>query len=334
MTVFSGLRGAALFIVVIVTVGVIGYHVLGGYMWLEALYMTVITLSTVGFHEVQPLDPKGQIFTIVLIVGGLGAVFYTMVTVAEKVVEGEFQQFFGRRRMQKQIEALTDHYLVCGFGRIGQVICRELASKPVPFVVIEQHEERVQAAEAAQYLVVPGDATDEEILRAAGVTHAKGLFAALTTDAGNVFVTLTAKELNPSLFVVARAETDRSERTLLHAGADKVISPYTMGGHRMAQAALRPAVVDIIDLATHHQSLELHLEEIAVPVSSRYNGATLSDSGLCGQPGVIVVAIKRASGKMFFNPAPGEKIEAGDSLIALAETPQLREIERRVRGAI
>jgi len=184
VTVFSGLRGAALFIVVIVTVGVIGYHVLGEYTWLEALYMTVITLSTVGFHEVQPLDPKGQIFTIVLIVGGLGAVFYTMVTVAEKVVEGEFQQFFGRRRMQKQIEALTDHYLVCGFGRIGQVICRELASKPVPFVVIEQHEERVQAAEAAQYLVLPGDATDEEILRAAGVTHAKGLFAALTTDAG------------------------------------------------------------------------------------------------------------------------------------------------------
>ena len=182
MTVFSRLRGAALFIILIVMVGVLGYHVLEGYTWLEALYMTVITLSTVGFREVRSLDPKGQIFTIVLIVGGLGVVFYTMVTIAERAVEGEFQQFFGRRRMQKQIEALTDHYLVCGLGRIGEVICREIASKPVPFVVIEQHEDRIRAAEAAQYLVLPGDATDEEILIAAGVTKAKGLFAALATD--------------------------------------------------------------------------------------------------------------------------------------------------------
>src|SRR5262249_2108281 len=175
-------------------------------------------------------------------------------------------------------------------------------------------------------------ATEEKTLLAAGVQQAQGLFAALASDAGNVFVTLTAKELNPALFVVARAETERSERTLLRSGADKVISPYAMGGHRMAQAALRPAVVDIIDLATHHQSLELQLEEIPVPVSSPCNGAALRDSGLWDQPGVMVVAIKRASGKMLFNPAPGEKIEAGDSLIALAEAPQLKEIERRVRG--
>jgi voltage-gated potassium channel len=167
---------------------------------------------------------------------------------------------------------------------------------------------------------------------AAGGRQARGLFAALATDAGNVFVTLTAKELNPALHVVARAETERSERTLLRSGADKVISPYAMGGHRMAQAALRPAVVDIIDLATHHQSLELQLEEINVPVSSPCNGMALRDSGLWEQPGVIVVAIKRASGKMLFNPVPGEKIEAGDSLIALAEAPQLKAIERRVRG--
>jgi voltage-gated potassium channel len=332
VVMLSGLRLAALLFVAVSTVGVVGYHVLEDYSWLEALYMTVITLSTVGFGEVRPLHPVGRVFTILLLAGGLGVVFYTMVTVTERVVEGEFQQFFGRRRMQKRIGMLSNHYLVCGFGRIGEVVCRELASKPAPFVVIEQQEERIREAEANQYLVLQGDATEEKTLLAVGVRQARGLFAALATDAGNVFVTLTAKELNPALFVVARAETERSERTLLRSGADKVISPYAMGGHRMAQAALRPAVVDIIDLATHHQSLELQLEEIPVPVSSPCNGAALRDSGLWEQPGVMVVAIKRASGKMLFNPAPGEKIEAGDSLIALAETPQLKEIERRVRG--
>lgn len=323
---------AILLNIAVVTLGVLGYRFLQDHTWLEALYMTVITLSTVGFREVKPLNATGQVFTIALLVGGLGMVFYTAVTVVEKVVEGEFQQFFGKRRMQKRIGALTDHYLVCGFGRIGEVLCRELASKPVPFVVIEQHEERVREAEALQYLVLQSDATDEKSLLAAGVKEAKGLFAALTTDADNVFVALTAKELNPALFVVARAETERSERTLLRSGADKVISPYAMGGHRMAQAALRPAVVDIIDLATHHQSLELQLEEIGVPPSSPCNGKTLRDSGLWEQPGVIVVAIKRAAGAMLFQPGPGEKIAAGDSLVALAEAPQLKEIEQRVRG--
>jgi voltage-gated potassium channel len=236
--------------------------------------------------------------------------------------------------MQKKIEALTDHYLVCGFGRIGEVVCRELTSKPVPFVVIEQQEERVREAEAIQYLVLQGDATEEKSLLQAGIQHARGLFAALATDAGNVFVTLTAKELHPTLFVVARAENERSERTLLRAGADKVISPYAMGGHRMAQAALRPAVVDIIELATHHQSLELQLEEISVPANSLCQGKTLREPELCEQPGIIVVAIKRTSGKMLFNPTPGERLERGDSLIALAEAPQLKEIERRIRGEV
>ncbi len=312
--------------------GVVGYHVLEDYTWLEALYMTVMTLSTVGFREVRPLSSTGQIFTILLIAGGLGVVFYTAVAVVERVVAGEFQQVFERRRMQKKISVLSGHYLVCGFGRIGEVVCRELASKPVPFVVIEQNEERGRTAEAAQYLILQGDATDEKTLIAAGVRQAKGLFAALATDAGNVFVALTAKELNPALVVVARAETERSERTLLRSGADKVISPYAIGGHRMAQAALRPAIVDIIDLATHSQSLELQLEEIGVPAHSPCNGMSLRDSGLWEQPGVIVVAIKRASGKMLFHPTSGERIESGDSLIALAEAPQLKKIEQQVRG--
>ena len=187
--------------------------------------------------------------------------------------------------MQKQIEALTDHYIVCGFGRIGEILCRELTSKPVPFVIIEKNEERVRAAETAEHLVLTGDATDEQILLNAGVQRAKGLFAALATDAANVFVTLTAKGVNAALFVVARAENDRSERTLSRAGADKVISPYAMGGHRMAQAALRPAVIDIIDLATHSKSLDLQMEEVVIPATSPCKGLPLRDTGVYGQPG-------------------------------------------------
>ncbi|MDE2483819.1 MAG: potassium channel protein [candidate division NC10 bacterium] len=324
---------AGLFLAAVVITGIAGYHFLEGYTWLEALYMTVITLSTVGFREVRPLSPTGMIFTIALLIGGLGVVFYTAVTITAKVVEGEFQQFFGRKRMEKRIGALADHYLVCGCGRIGEVICRELASKPVPFVVIEQDEERVRKVEEAGYLFLKGDATDEKVLLTAGAMKAKGLFATLPVDADNVFVTLTAKELNPSIFVVARAETERSERTLAHAGADKVISPYAMGGHRMAHAALRPAVVDIIELATHYQSLELQLEEIVVPVGSPCEGVALRDSGLNQEPGVIVVAIKRASGGMIFNPSTDERIEAGDRLVALGEVVRLRGLERRVEAS-
>lgn len=324
---------AALFLVAVVITGIVGYHFLEGYTWLEAFYMTIITISTVGFREIRPLSQAGMIFTIGLLFAGLGVVLYTAGTVTAKIVEGEFQQFFGRKRMEKRIAALANHYLVCGCGRIGEVICRELASKPVPFVVIEQEEERFRKVEEAGYLLLRGDATDEKVLLAAGAMKAKGLFATLPVDADNVFVTLTAKELNPSIFVVARAETERSERTLAHAGADKVISPYAMGGHRMAQAALRPAVVDIIELATHYHSLELQLAEIVVPVGSPCEGVTLRDSGLCQEPGVIVVAIKRASGSMIFNPSTDEKIEVGDRLVALGEVIRLRGLERRVEAS-
>ena len=314
-------------------IGIVGYRVIEDYTWLEAFYMTIITISTTGFREVRPLSPAGMIFTIGLLFSGLGVVLYTVGTITEKIVEGEFQQFFGRRRMEKRIAAMANHYLVCGYGRIGEVICRELASKPVPFVVIEPEEERVRKMEEAGYLLLKGDATDEKVLLAAGVMKAKGLFATLPVDADNVFMILTAKDLNSSIFVVARATTERSERTLAHAGADKIISPYAMGGHRMAQAALRPAVVDIIELATHYRSLELQLEEIVVPPESPCEGVTLRDSGLFQERGVIVVAIKRASGSMIFDPSIDEKLAAGDHLVALGEIARLRGLERRLEAS-
>ncbi len=323
---------AGLFLAVVVIAGVLGYHFLEEYTWLEALYMTVITLSTVGFREVKPLSPVGMIFTIVLLIAGLGVVFYTAVTITAKVVRGVSAVL--REEANGEANWRPDGPLSGMWVRShrgGDL--PELASKPVPFVVIEQDEERIRKVEEAGYLLLRGDATDEKVLLAAGAMKAKGLFATLPVDADNVFVTLTAKELNPSIFVVARAETERSERTLAHAGADKVISPYAMGGHRMAQAALRPAVVDIIELAAHYQSLELQLEEIVVLSGSPCEGITLRDSGLNREPGVIVVAIKRASGDMIFNPATEERIEVGDRLVALGEVVRLRGLERRVEGS-
>jgi voltage-gated potassium channel len=326
----SKLWVAATLLVAVTAVGVLGYRLLEGYAWLDALYMTVITLSTVGFQELRPLSPSGRIFTIALVAGGVGVAFYTAVAVVGQVVEGELRQLFGRKRMEKRIRSLSGHYVVCGFGRVGEIVCRELQIKPVPFVVIEQAPDRLLKAEEADCLVLRGDATDEPVLLTAGVPRARGLFATLPTDADNVFVTLTAKELNPALVVVARAETDRSDRALRRAGADTVISPYAMGGHRMAQAVLRPAVVDVIELATHHQSLELQLEEVGLPAGSPYEGVTLGDSELTSRLGVIVVAIKRASGPMVFNPAPAERLEAGDRLVALADAGRLKALEREV----
>ncbi len=332
MGTFSRLRVAILLVVLVVVTGVLGYRFLAGYPWFDALYMTIITLSTVGFLEVHPLSQTGRVFTMGLLVAGVGIVLYTVVTLAESVVQGEFQRFFGRRRMEQRIAALTAHYLVCGFGRIGEVVCRELRAKPVPFVVIEHDAERVCLAEAAQYLVLQGDATNEATLLTAGVQQAQGLFATLPSDAANVFVTLTAKELNPRLRAIVRAETEHSARTLRHAGADHVVSPYAIGGHRMAQAALRPAVVDVIDLATHSQSLEIQLEEMGVPPQSPCAGVVLRKSGLRERFGVIVVAIKRAAGTMIFNPAPEERIEAGDRLVVLAETARVKEVEEHISG--
>ena len=231
-------RLSALLLACVVVLGTLGFRFLEQHTWIDALYMTVMTISTVGFPETRPLSPLGRLFTIGLLFAGLGVILYTVGAMTRYVIEGEFQQYLGRRRMERQIGTLDGHHVVCGYGRIGEAICQELATKPASFVVVENDEARLQQARDQRYLVVAGDATDEATLRQAGVQKAKSLIASLSTDAANVFVTLTAKEMNPSIFVVARAEHERSQRTLKHAGADQVISPYVIGGHHMAQAAL------------------------------------------------------------------------------------------------
>lgn len=315
------------------SVGVLGYVVIVGMGFMDALYMTVITLSTVGYREVQPLDTAGQVFTIVLIFSGFGIVLYSASLIAREIIEGEFQRTFGRRKVQRQIEQLADHFIVCGFGRMGRIVCKELVAKPVPFVVVERSTEALRDVEAEQFLLVEGDATEDHILLQAGIKRARGLVSALSTDSDNVYVALTARELNPELRIVARAEDERSERKLLHAGATRVVSPYVIGGHRMAHALLRPAVLDVIDLATHYRSIELQIEEVQIPKGGFGGGRTLQDSGIRETLGIIVIAIKKPNGEMVFNPTADALIVEGDRLVVMGQTTNLRELERRLQVA-
>ena len=264
MLVRSSLRNASALLLLITAIGVIGYMVISGMSFIDAFYMTAITLSTVGYREVVPLTPVAQLFTVALIFSGLGVVLYGASLVAGDVIEGRLQRVFGRRRVQRQIEQLADHYVVCGFGRMGRIVCKELTAKPARFVVVEKDPDAIRHIEEEGHLYVDGDATEDAVLTQAGIARARGLVSALSRDEDNVYVVLSARQLNPDLLIVARAEDERSETKLLRAGATRVVSPYVIGGSRMAGALLRPAVLDVIDLATHHRSIELKIEELAV----------------------------------------------------------------------
>ena len=317
---------------VVVAVGVVGFMTIVGMGFVDALYMTVTTISTVGFREVVPLGTAGQLFTIALIISGVGIVFYSASLVARDLIEGELRRGFGRRKVQRQIAQMSGHVIVCGFGRMGRSVCKELAVKPAAFVVIDRDPEALRLAESESYPCVEGDANEDAVLQTAGIERAHGLVAALSKDADNVYAVLTARELNPALRIVARAEDERSERKLLHAGANRVVLPYAISGHRMAHALLRPAVLDVIDLATHYRSLELQIEEVAVPADSFCAGSTVQESGVREHLGLIVIAIKKPDDTMLFNPTAEARIAAGDRLVLMGPVDNLREVERRLRG--
>jgi voltage-gated potassium channel len=326
----SPLLTAGLALAAVIAVGTTGYMLIIGMGFTDAMYMTITTLSTVGFREVAPLGRAGQWFTMALIVGGIGIVFYSATALARDLIEGELRRGFGRRRVEKRIQQMEDHVIVCGFGRMGRAVCKELAAKPAPFVVIDRDPEMLRHADAEGYAWLSGDASEDLVLEAAGITRAQGLVAALPSDADNVYVVLTARELNPRLVIVARGEDDRGQRKLLHAGATRVVSPYAIGGHRMAHALLRPAVLDVLDLATHSRSLELQIEELAVEPGAFCAGATLGHSGLREGHGVIIIAVKRGE-EMRFNPDAETRVEAGDRLVLMGSRDTLSELERRLR---
>jgi len=326
------LRFSVAALVSIITLGTFGYAMIEDWQAFDALYMTIITLATVGFREVHDLSPEGKIFTIVLIISGTGIIAYTLSSLIQFTLEGQLRKILGRKKLESRIGKLRDHYIICGFGRIGHLICREFHSRPTSFVVVEQNPSHIERLEREGYMYVEGDATDDETLQAAGIEHARGLITAVTSDTDNVYITLTARGLNPKLFILARAGEEGAEKKLMRAGASKVISPYTIGASRMAQAILRPSVVDFIELATASEHLALQIEEIRIAAASVLAGKNLVDSDIRQSMGIIIVGIKESDGKMTFNPPPEKIIEPNSVLIILGERPAISRLEKIAGG--
>ena len=320
-----------LVLLALVSLGVTGFMSIEGWSLLDALYMTIITLGTVGFKEVHDLSPYGKIFTITLIVFGVSVLGYIVGSLAQIMFEGQIQRIIGRKKVEKRIDSLTDHYIICGFGRIGQLICKEFAAKPIPFLVLEKQPEAHEKLHHEEYLHLRGDATEDETLLRAGIKRAKGLISVVTSDTENVYITLTARGLNPDLYILARSGEENSEIKLRRAGANKVISPYVIGGNRMAQAILRPNVVDFIEIATAREHLELQMEELSIPASSVFVGENLISSGFRKETGTIIVGIKQRNGTMVFNPESHTKMEAGDTLIVLGHPDAILKLEELIK---
>jgi len=328
MTRTRNLILAALMLALIVSLGTVGYMVLEKWNFLDALYMTVITLTTVGFGEVNPVSDHGRILTMTILLSGLGVVGYLVGTLTQIVVEGQLLRIMGRKKLERQIEKLKDHIIICGYGRVGRIICEEIyRSKPTPLVVIDNDSSITARIEEDGHLYLLGDATEEQYLLRAGIRRAKGLATALDSEADNVYITLTAKGLNPKLYIIARAGRIGSEKKLLQAGANHVVSPHQIGGYRMAQALLRPNVTEFIDFATHDPGTGMGMEEIPVRPNSKLVNVALVDSGIRKELDLIIVAIKKADGTMLFNPASHTTVQIGDTLIALGQRSSLIKLE-------
>jgi voltage-gated potassium channel len=310
--------------------GSLGYMWVEGWNFFDSLYMTVTTLTTVGYAEVHHLDRAGRIYNMLLILAGMGVLFYIVGSLARVVIEGELHAVLGRRKLTKHIKQLKNHYILCGFGRIGEIVARRLKDRGLSLVVIENDPALLPALEATGYYFINGDATREEVLLEAGIERAKGLIAVVSSDADNVYVVLTARSLNPNLYIVARGEAIGSEKKLFRAGADKVESPYEMGGQKMAQTILRPTVVTFMELAMK-EGVDWTMEEIVVSQTSPLLGVPLSESGIRQKLDLILVAIKRADGEMLFNPSHLTRIQAGDTLIALGLRKNLDALEQMMQ---
>jgi voltage-gated potassium channel len=311
-------------------VGTVGFIVIEGYPPFDAFYMTLITVATVGYQEIRPLSQAGRIFNSVLIFFGVTTLFFAIGLITQAVVHLELGEFFGKRRVKRMIDKLQNHCIVCGYGRVGRGAARELQRAGLPFVVVDKDPEKVEAAVRAGMLAVAADSTRDQTLVDAGVSRARGLIAALTTDADNLFVILSAKTLNPGLKVAARAGEEEAEEKLRRAGADTVFAPYTHAGHRLAQALIRPHVFQFLDLTTKSMGLDVVIEQVRVAEGSEFASMSLKQMQIRRDIGVIVLAIRRAGGEMLFNPPAEAVIEGGDHLVVMGEQENLHKLERRL----
>jgi len=308
--------------------GTAGYMIIEDWRFLDALYMTIITISTVGYREVNQVGDIGRIFTICLVLVGVGFTFYVMAAVVQFMVEGRVRIIMGRRRLDKKIDRLKNHYIVCGYGRIGRVLCRNLQKTGYDLVVVEKNPDLVPVMDADGVLYVSGDAADEANLIKAGIERAKGIVAVLATDTDNVFLVLSARQLAPGLTIIARASQEGAKSKLQAAGANSVESPYEMGAASMAHRIMRPTVTNFIDLAMAHTRKDIQMEEIPVSESSKLTNVALKDSGIRQDFNLIIIAIKKPDGTMLFNPSFEASFMTGDTVIAVGEEENLQKLEK------
>ncbi len=309
--------------------GTTGYMMIEGWDLLDSMYMTIITLATVGYGEVHSVSRAGRIFTMLLIFFGVGFCLYVAGAMVQFMIEGRIRALLGRRRLDKKIGRLKNHHIVCGYGRIGRVLCKNLyGRKEFDLVVLESNKDLIPVMEEDGVLYLHGDAVNEENLIKAGIKTAKGLVAVLATDAENVFLVLTARQLNPHLHITARASRSDTKSKFLAAGANNVVSPYDIGAISMAQRILKPTITSFLDLAFAEQNKDIKMEEIPVSSSSSLINIMLKDSGIRQKFNLIIIAIKKPDGSMLFNPSFETKIEAGDTVIAVGEDSNLQKLEK------
>jgi voltage-gated potassium channel len=308
-------------------IGTVGLVWIEGYGLLNAFYMTLTTMTTVGYQEIQPLSPRGRIFNIFIIFTGVSVMFFAIGTMTQTIIELELGEYFGRRRVKRMIDTMQDHFIVCGYGRVGRGTARELARSGAPFVIVDRSQDRVDRATKSGYLAVAGDASQDATLRELGVPRARGLVAALSTDADNLFVVLSARALNPKLFLASRAVEEEAEQKIRLAGANVVFAPYAATGLRLANAMIRPHVNQFLEFATQNLGLNVSLEQVRVGESSEFVSKSLEDMQLRRDLGAIVLAIRKADGRMLFNPPADSAIQGGDHLIVMGEPESLRKLE-------
>ncbi len=326
LAVLKELQLALAAVFCLVAVGTAGFRLIEGWSFLDSLYMTVITLSTVGFTEVHPLSPVGKLFTVLLIVFGVGIALWAATNLVQLALSQDTRTALRRRRMRAEISKMRGHFIVCGYGRIGREVCDSFHRRHVPHVVADTDPANVDELEELGVPFIHGDASDDGVLQALGIERAKGLIAAAGTDADNTFIVLSARALRPDIIIVARSTTPAAEKKLLAAGANRVMSPYVFGARRIAAAATQPNVVEFLDVAMQGGEVSLALEEVLVSEESPIVGKTLADSEIRQRSGVVLVAIKCVDCTLISNPTPDTVIHAGDILIAVGAVPELEKL--------
>ncbi len=301
----------------IIIMGTVGYMIIEDWGLLDSFYMTIITIAAVGYREVQEMTGIGRLFTVFVIFSGVGFTLYVAAAVVQFMVEGRIRVIMGRRRLDRKINRMKNHYILCGYGRIGKVLYRDLERASMDIIVIERDPDLVPLMDGDGILYISGEATDEANLRKAGIERAKGLIAALATDTENVFLVLTARQLAPDLQIIARASQEESKSKLKMAGANSVESPYEMGAVSMAQHIVRPTVTSFLDLAFEHKRKDIQMEEIPVSESSELVNVMLKDSGIRQRFNLIIIAIKNPDGEMLFNPSFEAVIQPNDTFVAV-----------------